>query len=436
VDAAASHHPDDHANPGGDAYAIHSRTPDRDADRSASHRDHRHAGYGHAWSARQHYPGRYRNPRSHRYAAARRSSDADTHRCPGDSDSGRDSPRHLDPNRDRCAGIANGDPNRGCAHPDPHTNAGWRAEHTDADANGRPRRFANLGAIADIYPGSGRDSDGDGCPARHDSRAADADRCRTTGVGGNYHDAGLARTGVGNSDSADAHLDPVPVLTHALRRSSVHQRPRGSGDGSDLMFYGILALTAALFLAAAIAIAQEAVVAQSNAFAAVAPPIATPSPPPTSSRVPAPVPTSPPPAPTATRAVIVVQSGGAPTRTARATPTNEANTPSPGATRVGLPEAGATPTFAPTATDTAVPTARADLNQGAVANPTDTPTASPSPKPEPVATPVIHVVTPGESFQSIAARYGVPWQSIPDANGLQTDHVLQIDQRLIIPSRP
>jgi LysM repeat protein len=42
-------------------------------------------------------------------------------------------------------------------------------------------------------------------------------------------------------------------------------------------------------------------------------------------------------------------------------------------------------------------------------------------------------VQPGDTLQSIGARYGVPWQSIASANGLPLDTILQLDQRLVIP---
>jgi hypothetical protein len=45
-----------------------------------------------------------------------------------------------------------------------------------------------------------------------------------------------------------------------------------------------------------------------------------------------------------------------------------------------------------------------------------------------------HKVEAGETVSSIAALYGISWLDIVEANNLQEPYVLQIDQRLCIPS--
>jgi LysM repeat protein len=46
---------------------------------------------------------------------------------------------------------------------------------------------------------------------------------------------------------------------------------------------------------------------------------------------------------------------------------------------------------------------------------------------------IVHTVAPGDTLQTIAARYGVTFQAVAAANGLSLDTVLQIDQKLVIP---
>lgn len=83
--------------------------------------------------------------------------------------------------------------------------------------------------------------------------------------------------------------------------------------------------------------------------------------------------------------------------------------------------AGATAAPSPThATPTAEPTGQA--------------TAPPSPSPPPQATPGgIHVVAPGESLFSIGVLYGVPWQLIAEANGIENPDYIELGQELVIP---
>lgn len=73
-----------------------------------------------------------------------------------------------------------------------------------------------------------------------------------------------------------------------------------------------------------------------------------------------------------------------------------------------------TMTLRPTRTDTATPT------------PTATNTFTPLP-------PIIHVVVGGESVGIIAKQYGVTERSVLEANGLESESIIQIGQELIIP---
>lgn len=47
---------------------------------------------------------------------------------------------------------------------------------------------------------------------------------------------------------------------------------------------------------------------------------------------------------------------------------------------------------------------------------------------------VIHVVSRGETLQTIAVRYGTTWQAIAAANGLANPNLIFAGQRLIIPT--
>ncbi len=46
----------------------------------------------------------------------------------------------------------------------------------------------------------------------------------------------------------------------------------------------------------------------------------------------------------------------------------------------------------------------------------------------------VYVVKPGDTLYSIAARYGVPWQTLASVNRILNPSLLQVGQRLIIPS--
>ena len=52
----------------------------------------------------------------------------------------------------------------------------------------------------------------------------------------------------------------------------------------------------------------------------------------------------------------------------------------------------------------------------------------------PLATPGgIHVVQSGESLFSIGLLYGVPWQLIAEANGIENENYIELGQELVIP---
>jgi LysM repeat protein len=46
---------------------------------------------------------------------------------------------------------------------------------------------------------------------------------------------------------------------------------------------------------------------------------------------------------------------------------------------------------------------------------------------------VVHVVQPGDSLSTIAAKYGVPMEAIAKANEIQDPNVIKIGQKLVIP---
>ncbi len=46
----------------------------------------------------------------------------------------------------------------------------------------------------------------------------------------------------------------------------------------------------------------------------------------------------------------------------------------------------------------------------------------------------VYVVKPGDTLYSIAARYGIPWQTLASVNRILNPSLLQVGQRLIIPS--
>ncbi len=71
------------------------------------------------------------------------------------------------------------------------------------------------------------------------------------------------------------------------------------------------------------------------------------------------------------------------------------------------------------------------------AAPSPTPAARPSATPptSAAASPLIHVVAPGENLTSIAAQYGVSVRAIAAANGISDPNTIYAGQRLVIPTR-
>ena len=66
-------------------------------------------------------------------------------------------------------------------------------------------------------------------------------------------------------------------------------------------------------------------------------------------------------------------------------------------------------------------------NQGSGGTPSSNPTATPESQ-------QVHVVQAGETLYSIAARYGVSYQSIADFNGIGNDYVIHVGNTLNIPA--
>lgn len=96
--------------------------------------------------------------------------------------------------------------------------------------------------------------------------------------------------------------------------------------------------------------------------------------------------------------------------------------PAPTGTPIAQP-----PTAQPTALSTAEPTAE------------PTPTAEPPPTEEPTAEPQptpggTYIVQPGDTLEGIGRRFGVPWPSIAQANGIEEPYTIRIGQELVIPA--
>lgn len=100
-------------------------------------------------------------------------------------------------------------------------------------------------------------------------------------------------------------------------------------------------------------------------------------------------------------------------------------------------EAAVVPTEEP-ATPTASPTP--EQTATATATPTDTPTPEPTATPTATATPapkpggaVTYKVQTGDTLSSIAAKFGIAWQDLAQANGMTSKSTLRIGQELTIP---
>ena len=100
------------------------------------------------------------------------------------------------------------------------------------------------------------------------------------------------------------------------------------------------------------------------------------------------------------------------------------STPTATATRTNTPTPTATTTRSPTGTNTATRT-----------NTPATPIATATTEPTIVAD-IIHTVEKGEYLGLIAKRYGIEEDLIAKANGITSDSLLRIGQKLLIPSVP
>ncbi len=103
-------------------------------------------------------------------------------------------------------------------------------------------------------------------------------------------------------------------------------------------------------------------------------------------------------------------------------------TPSPSPTRTATLPSTAAPTATATPTATAVATSTSVI-------PSPTATMPPGATPTPIAG-IWHIVTYGDTLARLAAQYRVPMQAILDANGLGGGSVIRIGQRLWIPLGP
>lgn len=86
-----------------------------------------------------------------------------------------------------------------------------------------------------------------------------------------------------------------------------------------------------------------------------------------------------------------------------------------------------TPTFTPTLEPTATPTA----TETPTPVPTETPTSPPTATPVPGRT--TYKVKSGDTLSSIAEQFGISWQDLASANGLNSRSTLRVGQELIVP---
>jgi LysM repeat protein len=144
-----------------------------------------------------------------------------------------------------------------------------------------------------------------------------------------------------------------------------------------------------------------------------------------------------------------VQAAVAAALTAQVTPTpmpTATLTPTTPPTETATPVPTETPTPVPTDTPAPPPTETLALTQASALvdtplptdtpAPTDTPvpTATETPEPTPTATPIIHIVQPGETLRDIARAYGVSPVALADANDMADPNVLEEGQGLLIPT--
>jgi LysM repeat protein len=100
---------------------------------------------------------------------------------------------------------------------------------------------------------------------------------------------------------------------------------------------------------------------------------------------------------------------------------------------VRLPETGPAGTTSPRPTSAAAATPSrppATPTRAATAPPTGSPSPGVTQAPTPGG---IHVVRSGETLFSIGLLYGVPWQAIAEANGIENPDHIELGQQLMIP---
>jgi LysM repeat protein len=87
----------------------------------------------------------------------------------------------------------------------------------------------------------------------------------------------------------------------------------------------------------------------------------------------------------------------------------------------------------PTTVAASAPTTQS-LQPTATTGPTAPPAATPAPSTAAAPTPGgIHVVQSGETLFSIGILYGIPWQLIAEANGIEDENYIELGQQLVIP---
>jgi uncharacterized membrane protein/LysM repeat protein len=105
---------------------------------------------------------------------------------------------------------------------------------------------------------------------------------------------------------------------------------------------------------------------------------------------------------------------------------------------VGSPQPAETPSVLAPSTPAPSPTGEPSPSTAPAEAATATPSATPIPTQTPTGTPavqVVHVVQPGENLSSIARQYGVTYQAIMDANGLEDPNLIDVGQELVIPAQ-
>lgn len=99
---------------------------------------------------------------------------------------------------------------------------------------------------------------------------------------------------------------------------------------------------------------------------------------------------------------------------------------------VAVPAESATPE-ATSVAQAGAATASAAVDQSPAATPPDTAGVPPTPTTARPAQPVTHIVSPGDTLSSIAARYGVSVEDLMKANGIVNPDYLMLGQALLVP---